>query len=249
MQTALLIVSGILLIYLLKRNMEMKFTEKSFLSIVNHTFRTPLTRIKWMAQALEKEMPRKEQLEIVHDLDNSTDRLLEIVDILAGIKDIYSTSTHELKAVSIREIVEEAIHKYHVPLNEKHLTLSVPAFNDMPMLSVDTKKISFVIHVILENAILYSNDGGNIVIESIVKRNKLILKIKDNGIGLSWKDKNNLFNKFYRGERAKKMNTDGMGLGLYIAREIIRRHKGSIKAVSEGKDKGTTFYISLPAKS
>jgi signal transduction histidine kinase len=249
MQTALLLVSAILLIYLLKRNMEMKFTEKSFLSIVNHTFRTPLTRIKWMAQALKKEMPHKEQLEIVHDLDNSTNRLLEIVDILAGIKDIYSTSTHELRAVSIREIVEEAIHKYHAPLNEKHLTLSVPTFNNTPMLSVDTKKVSFVIHVILENAILYSNDGGNITIGSMVKNDKLILKIKDDGIGLSWKDKNNIFNKFYRGTRAMKMNTDGMGLGLYISKEIIRRHSGNIRAVSPGKNRGTTFYISLPVKS
>jgi two-component system, OmpR family, sensor histidine kinase VicK len=248
MQTALIIIFGLLLIYLIKRDMNRNFTEKSFLSIVNHTFRTPLTRIKWMTQALEKEMPRKEQIEIAQSLDTSANRLLEIIDILTGIKDINNLSSYQLKAVSVREIIEEAIHKYHMPLNEKHITFSIPTLNNLPLLSVDTKKISFVIHAIFENAILYSNNGGNINIQAEIKGSELVLKIEDSGIGLSWKDKNNIFNRFYRGERAKKMNTDGMGLSLYISKIIIRRHSGNIKARSKGKDKGTAFYITLPVK-
>ncbi len=249
MQIVITIILLIIVIYLLKREFGRNFTEKSFLSIVNHTFRTPLTRIKWMSDSLEQDLPRKEQLEVAHNLSNSVNRLLEIVDILAGIKDVHNTSSYDLKAVSIREILEEALKKYHTPLTEKKISLRIPSFANLPLLSVDTKKISLVINIILENAILYGKEGGSIVIESEIKNRALILKITDDGLGLSKKDRKNIFKRFYRGERAKKMNTDGMGLGLYIAKEIINRHHGEIYATSKGQDQGTTFYIALPRKN
>ena len=249
MQTLLLLISAFLLIALLRRERQRNFTEESFISIVNHTFRTPLTRIKWMSETLGQEIPRKEQIEISKDLGNGVGRLLEIIDALAGIKDIHNTSAYDLKAVSLLEILEEAIRKYSVQINEKKIKLSMPVMNDLPLLSIDTKKISFVIQVLLENAILYSKDGDTIVIKAEVKDGELVLAIEDSGLGLSWKDRNNIFKRFYRGERAKKMNTDGMGLGLYMARVIVRRHKGKIYATSRGKNRGTTFFIKLPRKS
>lgn len=248
MQTLLLLLLALVLIYFLRRERKRNLTEESFISIVNHTFRTPLTRIKWMSETLEKEIPRKEQVEISKNLANSVGRLLEIIDVLAGIKDIHNSSSYDLRAVSMREILEESIRKYGIPLSEKKITLSMPSLNNLPLLSVDTKKISFAIGVILENAILYSKEGGNIKINSEIKNNELILSVQDNGIGLSWKDKSNIFKRFYRGERAKKMNTDGMGLGLYMAHEIVKRHQGNIYIKSPGKDRGVIFYIKLPIK-
>lgn len=249
MQTSLLILVAIVLIYFLIREMKRNLTEESFISIVNHTFRTPLTRIKWMSEKLSGDIPRKEQEDIARDVSNSVNRLLEIIDTLAGIKNINSRASYELKAVSIREILEQAVAKYRAPINEKKIVLSMPSFNDMPLLSVDTKKISFVIDVILENAILYSKENGNVKIEAGIYDNNIIISIKDEGIGLSWKDRRNVFDKFYRGEIAKKINTDGMGLGLYISREIVKRHGGKIYAKSQGRNKGSAFYIKLPSKS
>ncbi len=246
METILVLSLLISLFYLLQREIRHNLTEKSFISIVNHTFRTPLTRIKWMSDSLKEDTPRKEQLEAAHELSNSVDRLLEIVDILAGIKDVQNSSAYNLKAVSLREILEHAISKYRTAINEKKISLRVPTLIHIPFMSIDTKKISLVIDIILENAILYSKEGGMVTIESEVKNNTLILTIEDAGIGLSWKDKNNIFGRFYRGDRAKKMNTDGMGLGLYISKIIIHRHHGDIYARSKGKDKGTTLYILLP---
>lgn len=246
MQTIIIVVLVLIILYLLKREFGRNFTEQTFLSIVNHTFRTPLTRIKWMADALKTDMPRKDELEIINNLDNSVNRLLELVDIVAGIKDIQNTSTYDLKAVSMREILEEALKKYSGLLHDKKIALRVPSLANIPLLSVDTKKISFVINVVIENAILYSKENGNINIEAEIKNDELILKIEDSGIGLSKKDRSNLFKRFYRGERATKMNTDGMGLGLYASREIIRRHNGKIYADSKGENLGTTFYIVLP---
>jgi signal transduction histidine kinase len=234
MQTALLIISAVFMIILLRREMRRNLTEESFISIVNHTFRTPLTRMKWMSETLEQEIPRKEQIEISKSLAASVSRLLEIIDTLTGIKDINNSSSYDLKAVSIREIIEEAIKKYGAEINARKITLEVSSL------------ISFVVQVILENAIMYSKDGGKISIGAIVKNGQLILGINDEGIGLNWKERNNIFKRFYRSEDAKKMNTDGMGLGLYMAREIVKRHNGKINVTSGGKDKGSTFYIKLP---
>jgi signal transduction histidine kinase len=248
MQTALVVLLILVLVYTIRKDSKRNFTEESFISIVNHTFRTPLTRIKWMSERLEQEIPRKEQIEISKDLSNSVGRLLNIIDELAGIKDIHNTSGYNLKAVSLREIIEESVRKSSNLINQKNIKLSLPTMNNIPLLSIDTKKISFVVQVILENAIFYSKDNSNININSEIKDNKLILDIEDSGIGLSWKDRRNIFDRFYRGERAKKMNTDGMGLGLYMAREIIKRHRGQIKFHSKGKDKGAIFSIVLPIK-
>jgi two-component system CheB/CheR fusion protein len=246
MSTLFTILLIVILLYFLKKEISSNLTEQSFLSIVNHTFRTPLTRIKWMSDSLQQNMSQEERLGVVQNISNSVNRVLEIVDIIAGVKDINSRTSYDFRAVSIREIIEEAIAKYRAPLNEKKISLELPTSSSMPLLTVDTKKITFVIHAILENAIWYSKENGSIKIKSEVKNRMLILKIIDDGLGLSWRDKYNLFKRFYRGNRAVKMNTDGMGLGLYMAREIIRRHHGSIRAVSKGKDKGSTFSIHLP---
>ncbi|ETB63853.1 MAG: Signal transduction histidine kinase [Parcubacteria bacterium RAAC4_OD1_1] len=114
------------------------------------------------------------------------------------------------------------------------------------MLTIDTKKISFVIDTLIENAILYSKEEGKIIIDCVYDNEKIILFVNDNGIGLRPINKFMLFSKFYRGKRAKLMNTDGMGLKLYLSKEIIKRHKGKIYAKSKGKDMGSTFFIEIP---
>ncbi len=248
MERILLIISLFLLLVLLKREVSRRLNEKSFISIINHTFRTPLTSIKWMSDTLSQEIPRKEQIEISRKLSLSTNRLLDIVDILTGIKDIHSSSAYNLKAVSMREIIESSLKKSSDRIAEKKIHLSIPTLKDLPLLSVDTKKISFVVDVLVENAIWYSKVGGTIVIDCVATKSELILKIEDEGLGLSWRDRNNLYSKFYRGKRAKKMNTDGMGMGLYMAKIIVGRHSGTIKATSKGKDKGAIFTIKLPIR-
>lgn len=236
----------ILAIYVVKIKIDSAIIEKSFISIVNHSFRTPLTRIKWMSDSLDPDMPRLEQQEITKNISNTTNYILGIIDMLAGMKDINNTATQTFKTISMREIIEEGIAKFNKSINEKRIQLNVPTFSDLPILTVDTKKISFSIHSILENAIFYSHYEGVVTIDAKLVDKKIILTISDNGMGMTWKDRRNVFKKFYRSEDAVKMNTDGMGISLYISKKIIENHKGTIEAKSEGKNKGATFYITLP---
>lgn len=220
--------------------------EDEFTSIVNHTFRTPITNIIWITKELEKDIPQKDKFQYLQNINNSTNRILGIVDIFAGIKNINDISGYFFEATSIREIIEKSIIRYREEINKKNLTFKVSTFKDIPLLTVDLKKISFVIDTLIENAILYTPKDGKILIECISLPKKLILYVSDTGIGLNMIDKMRIFSRFYRSKRAKLFNTDGMGLRLYLSKQIVKRHRGKIYAKSKGENQGTTFFVELP---
>lgn len=217
-----------------------------FTSIVNHVFRTPLTRIMWISKELEKDISLDEKSIYLQNLENATTRVLDIVDIIAGIKSVGNKQGYFFQAVRIREIIEKSISKYRESISKKNINFNVANFKDIPMLTVDLKKISFVIDVLMENAISYTPQNGTVAIEAQVKRNSLVLAISDSGIGLDKKDRTKVFSKFYRGKDAKLMYTDGMGLGLYLSKVIVGRHNGRLYAKSKGRNEGTTFFLELP---
>lgn len=223
-------------------------TEEEMISIVNHTFRTPLTSAIWSLKELDKNIPQNEKNLHLQQISNSLDRVLGIVDIIAGIKDINNTSGYYFEATSIREIVEKSIKKYRGQINKKNISFQVSSFADIPLLTIDLNKISFVIDTIMENAISYTKKDGKILIDCISNPKKLTLYVSDTGIGLSFIDKIMIFSKFYRGKQAKLINTDGMGLRLYLSKIIIKRHNGKIYAKSNGTNKGATFFIEIPFK-
>ncbi|MEK7572356.1 MAG: HAMP domain-containing sensor histidine kinase [Patescibacteria group bacterium] len=220
--------------------------EHEFTTIVNHTFRTPLTRINWISKELEKDLSQNERLTYLQSLNNATSRLIEIVDLIAGIKNIDDKTGYIFQATSLRDIVEKSIVKYREEINKKSLTFQVPTFKDIPMLTADLKKISFVVDSIIENAIIYTPANGQIFIDCIFNKNKLILSVRDDGPGLSFHDKIRIFSRFFRAKNAVLSHPDGMGIRLNLSRQIIARHHGKIYAKSKGRNKGTTFFIELP---
>lgn len=220
--------------------------EEEIITIVNHSFRTPLTNIVWTAKELEKNIPQNEKFIYLQNINNGANKLLNIVDVLVGIKNVKDISGYFFEATSIREIIEKSINKYRDLVNKKNITFQVSLFKNIPLLTVDLKKISFVIDTIIENATYYTKKDGKILVDCILNKNKIVLYISDTGIGLGFVDKLRIFSKFYRSKKAKLMNTDGTGLRLYISREIIKRHKGKIYARSNGRDEGTTFFVEIP---
>lgn len=220
--------------------------EHEFTSIMNHTFRTPLTKVMWFTKELERDMSQKDRLMFLQNIENSTNRVLDIIDLLVGIKDVRNTSSYVFQATSIREVIEKSINKYREDIKNKNITFQVSTFADIPLLSIDLKKISFVIDALIENAVFYTPTNGKIIVECIAKKHKLILCVNDSGIGMTFIEKMRVFSRFYRGAEAKKKNTDGMGIRLYLSKQIIQRHHGDIYARSKGRNRGTAFYVELP---
>jgi two-component system sensor histidine kinase VicK len=248
----LIIISLILLIYLFIRYLilqsKINKLENEFTSIVNHTFRTPITRILWIIKELEKDLPIEEKLLYLQNLENTTEKILAIVEIIAGIKKIDDLSGYHFEAISLREIVEKSIQNYRDKIREKKLEFNVSSFQNIPLLSVDLKKITFVINTLIENAIFYTPKDGKILIGCLSNKKGLIFYISDNGIGLNNFDKLRIFSRFYRNKKATLMNTDGIGLCLYLSKKIIKRHHGEIYAKSKGVNKGSTFFVKIPFK-
>lgn len=220
--------------------------EQEIISVVNHTFRTPLTSITWRVKELENNLPQNEKNLLLQDINNNVTNIINVVDLLVGINDVKNTSTYYFKATSLREIIEESIKKYRDKINKKNIAFQISNLKNIPLLTIDLKKISFVIDTVIENAILYTNNGGKIFIDSISQSKKLTIYISDTGIGLNFVDKLKIFSKFYRSKKAKLLNTDGLGLRLYLAKKIIKKHHGKMYARSNGENEGSTFFIELP---
>jgi signal transduction histidine kinase len=235
-----------LLFSYIKNFLKSNLAEKDFATIVNHSFRTPLTRILWTANELKNSNSHTEKQEYVQEIENATNRLLSVVDTFLGIVGIRDVSGYVFKAVSIREIVEESLLKHSGLINKKHLQMQVSIFDKMPLLTADLKRISFVVDVLIENALIYTPENGQVVIDCENMGDKIVFFVQDSGIGFEGKERLKIFSKFYRGEKAQQINPYGMGMGLYLSKVIIKRHGGKIYAESMGIDKGSTFFIELP---
>ena len=126
-------------------------------------------------------------------------------------------------------------------------TINFASSKNIPDYMGDKDKLERVIINIISNSIKYTPDGGTIDVSLRYGYNELIIKIKDNGIGIPQKDLSRIFERFYRVEKARTRKMGGTGLGLAIAKEIIEKHEGSIKINSE-PDVGTEVIINLPLK-
>ncbi len=221
-------------------------TEEEFTGVVNHTFRTPLTSVMWMTKELEEDLSKEERNNILQKISNSTKKVLDIVDLFVGIKELNNRASYDFKATSVRDIIEKSITKYREDIKKKNINFQISTFKDIPLITLDLNKISFVVDAVLENALLYTKEKGNIEIDATFDKKILTIIIKDDGIGFDNFEKIKIFNKFYRSKEAILMNPNGMGLKLYLSKAIIKRHKGEIYLESNGKDKGITAYIKLP---
>ena len=143
------------------------------------------------------------------------------------------------------EIVKLVYNTLKIKADEKHLTFTLLPYPEKVIVNADKEKLSEVFENIIGNALKYTPDNGNISIHFTTEKNKAGVHVTDSGPGISEEDLKKLFQKFGRLEEAKQSRTSGTGLGLYISKQIVELHKGSIKIESE-VGKGTTFSVYLP---
>ena len=115
------------------------------------------------------------------------------------------------------------------------------------MARIDVSRIKFIIQTYIENAIHYSLENPVITVSAHRDGARIVCTVADNGIGIPTSELPFLFAKFYRGSDARLADTEGMGIGLFMSKEIIKRHHGKIWAESDGPHKGSVFAFSIPA--
>jgi len=235
------------------KNVEKLSEMKSeFLKVVNHQLRTPVSIIKGMTSMLaEGSIKGKKKNDFIKKLYISSERLTTILDdILVAQGLIGGGEFTDFSPCQIEEIIKDQI-SCSEPLakNKKLKIIFKKSKKPLPVTLIDKTMMSRAIARLIDNAILYT-EKGEIIISTRFKKIKskkfIQISIKDSGIGLNKEDQKSLFKLFRRGKAAVSVHPNGSGLGLFIVANFVRVHKGVIRAESKGRDKGTTFVITLP---
>ena len=229
--------------------------KSEFVSVASHQLRTPLTGIKWFVELLQKGKAGKllkDQKDFLEQIRESNERMIALVEELLNVSRIETGRKFEIKKVptDVAEIIRSLsgdliglAHKREVTIKESS------GFEKKCMLPVDEDKIRQVFQNLLSNAVKYSKAGGIVFVDSktFPKEKKIQFSIQDTGLGIPEKQQHRMFEKFFRADNVQTAETDGTGLGLYIAKAIVEGHGGKIWFESK-ENSGTTFFVELPMK-
>jgi len=233
-----------------KKLQEIDKIKTDFVSVAAHQLRTPLTGIKWSYLALlEKETGplNQAQKEIVEKGLETIDYTISVInDLLNTARLEEGKAEFNFTVQPIGPIIKEIIDQHQPTIKEKEIQMEI----DVPLSSsfsfkFDKEKLTVVFDNIIANAVKYTPPKGKISIKSFRREKDIQFKISDTGIGIPKKDIDKIFSKFFRSKNAVGFETSGSGLGLYVAKNIVERHGGTITLESE-EGKGTTFIITLP---
>lgn len=221
-----------------------------FLSLASHQLRSPLTAIKgYTSMLLDGSFGgiTKEQHEAIDRVYQSVEHLRRTVEDLLNVSKIEQGGMkYEMAPFDIVKAAGDIVRDFELVAKKKNLSISFTTNDGAAMITGDMEKIRQVIINVIDNAIKYTPAGSIAVDVQYDAQSKIaILKVKDTGKGIDPAAKETLFQKFSRADGGKT-NPDGSGLGLYLAKQIIEAHKGSVRIESEGVGKGSTFIIVLP---
>ncbi len=228
--------------------------KSEFVSIVSHQLRTPITALRGYASMILEDSYGKLSDEMrppVEKIFRSASRLAQMVTEFLDISKIeQGTMTYVLTPVDIGAMITDLGDDFAQVAQKKGLEFSVHIPKGTQFIATaDDGKIRQIFSNLIDNSIKYTPKGSVAVsVARDEKRGMIVINLKDTGIGLSQDDIHHLFGKFTRGSGGQKQNTEGSGLGLYVAKSMLEAQKGNIWVDSEGPGKGSTFFIELRAE-
>jgi signal transduction histidine kinase len=224
--------------------------KSEFISIASHQLRTPLTVIKgYISMMLEGNFGKltTNEVDSLEKVYESNERLIQLVENLLNVSRIESGRLlFNYEVMQLEDLVSDVIEELSNNAKKKGLRLNYKLSEELlPALKIDEEKIRQVVMNLIDNAIKYTKKGS-ITVSLKKEDNNIQFCVADSGIGVSKEDLPNLFKKFSRGSGTSLIHTEGTGLGLYVAWEMIEAHGGKIWAESKGESKGSKFCFILP---
>jgi len=224
-----------------------------FVSISAHQLRTPLSAIKWTLQLLltgDLGKITAEQRDFIEKINISNERMIYLINDLLNVARIEEGRyIYDLELCDIGELVRSVVQSYNDGAKRKKIKLEL----EMPQkriskIKVDTEKINLAISNLVDNAIKYTPESGQVKVSLIKNDREVQISVKDTGIGIPDNQKERMFGKFFRASNAMKKQTEGSGLGDFIVKNIIEAHGGKVWFDSK-ENKGATFYCTIPIKN
>jgi len=230
------------------RLMTLEKTRQEFVANVSHELRTPLTLIKGYVETLldgAKNDPQA-STRFLQTIKKHSDRLNFLIDDLLTISTLESGQVKlNFQTHKLREIVNDVITDLKVRAEERN-TIIHNQLDDTIDAIVDSERIKQVFYNLIDNAIKYGKNGGNVWIECQKNESALKVAVKDDGPGIPPEARDRIFERFYRIDKARSREQGGTGLGLSIVKHIVQAHGGKAWVESQF-GKGSTFYFTIPA--
>lgn len=216
----------------------------SFIEQSSHDIRTAIAIMTTGLHLSQRDPDPEKRAQRLHAVQDQVDFLTHWVE---DLQDLFTLAEQKLVLypTSINSIVEELCRMETVEAAKKNITLEMHLEPGPPDLPVDASQLSRAFKYMVDNAILYTPEGGRLSLQTSRTKNRLLIDIRDTGIGISDEDRPHIFNMFYKANKARTRDGSGPGLGLTMAKQIIDLHHGEI-SVTSLMGEGSTFTISLP---
>ncbi len=229
-----------------QETLELVKKRDEFFSIASHELKTPVTSLKAYTQLLlmdEANLGDSRREEMLEKMDSQINKLTALInDLLDTSKLQNGQLVYTKKPFQFQEMVAEVVSELRLTATDYELVIE----NNPPAeVDADRFRIGQVLNNILTNAIRFGRDSKRIIVNVALKNDKLICSVRDFGSGINPEEQHKIFERFYRISGNNLHTYPGLGLGLYISREIIVRHGGKIWMTSEHGN-GSTFYFELP---
>lgn len=222
-------------------------SRQEFVSNVSHELKTPMTSMKVLADSLlaQEGMPEEVYREFLTDIVEEIDRENEIItDLLSLVKLDKKAAKVDIKATNINELLEVILKRIKPLAQKRNIEMTFESFRPVTA-EVDQIKLSLAFSNLIENAVKYNKDDGWIRVSLNADHKYFYVKVADSGVGIPEDCQDQVFERFYRVDKARSRKTGGTGLGLAITRNAILVHKGAIKLYSK-EGEGTTFTVRIP---
>lgn len=244
----ILTISSTLVTWLILKQKKLSEMKSDFISNMTHELKTPISTISLASQMLNDKSIPVETMNIEYItglIDEESKRLgFQVERVLQTAILDGGKIKLKLKRIDANVLISNVINNFEIQTSQRNGRLIKELDANNTEIMADEVHFSNVLLNLLDNALKYTNGSPEITISTKNKNNKLIIVVKDNGIGISKKDQKHIFDKFFRVSTGNVHNVKGFGLGLHYVKSIVEEHKGTISLESE-INKGTEFKIEL----
>ncbi len=228
---------------------ELSLQKDEFIGVASHELKTPVTSIKGYVQLLERRFRRagdERSAELLQKMDAQLNKLTGLIEDLLDVTKIESGKLQfHYSSFDLNELIKEIAEEMQRTTTQHRIVLELAA----PVtFTADRDRIGQILTNLLTNAIKYSPQADAILVRTVYKEGQVITSVQDYGIGIPREKQEHIFERFFRVEGEKQETYPGLGLGLYISAEFVKRHNGSIWVESE-EGRGTTISFSLPVEN
>lgn len=225
---------------------ELEQRKDDFMSMASHEFKTPLTVLRMQIQLLQKQRARGEAHNITPALAKMGSQVARLTKLTEELLDVSKIAAGKMTYAREQVDISKLLHELADTLHQMYPTHTILVHNAAPVTLIgDKDRLEQVFINLLSNAIKYSPEANSVEVDLHPSLETLTINVRDHGIGIPRAQREKIFERFYRAIASEQKALTGLGMGLYISAEIIKRHGGTIRVKSELK-KGSTFSVTLP---